>query len=138
MLIAAQTVDGARLQLRSEAGETSAVVVSTLMEAWEVVQGGLVKDGTVKDVSISRIAKERRAHNMQMLYGLPIAANKVADAAALRAELSKHGAVMRLFVDHLSQIEFLDKFEAASANPQKWSVFVKVDRGDQYVLSSRS
>jgi hypothetical protein len=29
----------------------SAVIVSTLMEAWEVVRGGLVADGTVKDVS---------------------------------------------------------------------------------------
>lgn len=46
-----QTVEGARLQLVSDVGKTSAVIVSTLMEAWEVVRGGLVADGTVKDVS---------------------------------------------------------------------------------------
>lgn len=39
------------MQLVSDIGRTSAVVVSTLMEAWGVVQGGLVADGTVKDVS---------------------------------------------------------------------------------------
>lgn len=30
--------------------QTSAIVVSILMEAWEVVRAGLVEDGTVKDV----------------------------------------------------------------------------------------
>lgn len=37
----------------SSAQKTSAVVVSTLMEAWEVVRAGLVADGTVRDVSDS-------------------------------------------------------------------------------------
>ena len=46
-----QTVEGTKLQLISDAGRTSAVVVSTLVEAWGVVKGGLVADGTVKDVS---------------------------------------------------------------------------------------
>lgn len=32
--------------------QTHAVVVSTLMEAWEVVRAGLAADSTVKDVSI--------------------------------------------------------------------------------------
>ena len=36
------------------------MVVSTLMEAWQVVQAGLVKDGTVKDVcSLSNIFRSR-------------------------------------------------------------------------------
>lgn len=39
------------MQLVSDVDKTSAVVVSTLMEAWEVLRGGLVADGTVKDVS---------------------------------------------------------------------------------------
>lgn len=39
------------MQLVSDTGRASAVAVSTLMEAWGVVQGGLVADGTVKDVS---------------------------------------------------------------------------------------
>jgi hypothetical protein len=32
--------------------QTQAVVVSTLMEAWEVMRAGLVADSIVKDVSI--------------------------------------------------------------------------------------
>ncbi|KAJ7490758.1 hypothetical protein FB451DRAFT_1336770 [Mycena latifolia] len=44
-----KTVEGTRLQLVEGEYKTHAVVVSTLMEAREVVQGGLVKDGTVKD-----------------------------------------------------------------------------------------
>lgn len=51
----AQTVEGTRLQLDEGEYSTNAVVVSTLMEAWEVVQGGLVKDGTVKDVELFRM-----------------------------------------------------------------------------------
>ena len=39
------------MQLSSEVDQTHAIVVSTLMEAWEVVKAGLVEDGTVKDVS---------------------------------------------------------------------------------------
>ena len=46
-----QTAEGTRLQLVSGADKTTAVVVSTLVEAWEVVRAGLVADGTVKDVS---------------------------------------------------------------------------------------
>jgi D-serine ammonia-lyase len=46
-----QTAEGTRLQLHSEAGKTDAVVVSTLMEAWQVVKAGLFRDGVVKDVS---------------------------------------------------------------------------------------
>jgi len=44
-------VEGTRLQLVSSVATTHAVVVSTLMEAWEVVKSGLVSDGVVKDVS---------------------------------------------------------------------------------------
>jgi hypothetical protein len=36
----------------SSVDKTTAVVVSTLMEAWEVVRAGLVADGTVNDVRV--------------------------------------------------------------------------------------
>jgi hypothetical protein len=36
--------------LISDEDRTNAVIVSTLMEAWGVVQAGLVADKTVKDV----------------------------------------------------------------------------------------
>jgi len=43
-------VEGAKLQLVSDGGQTDSIIVSTLAEAWQVVDGGLVSDGIVKDV----------------------------------------------------------------------------------------
>lgn len=45
-----KTVEGTRLQLRSPVDTTHAVVASTLPEVKHLVRGGLVEDGTVKDV----------------------------------------------------------------------------------------
>jgi D-serine ammonia-lyase len=64
-----------------------------------------------------------------------VAANKVADLAALREQLTLRGAVLRLLVDHLDQIGFLELHEPSLASPQKWSVFVKVDAGGKSVSS---
>jgi D-serine ammonia-lyase len=47
-------MEGTKLQLASTFATTHAVVVSTLMEAWEVVNSELVTDGTVKDVREDR------------------------------------------------------------------------------------
>ncbi|KAI0815016.1 hypothetical protein BC629DRAFT_1279626 [Irpex lacteus] len=108
-----KTAEGVRLQLKSSADQTSAIVVSTLMEAWQVVQAGLVADGTVKDI----------------LYGLPVAPNKIADLASLRDELARHGAVVRVLVDNPDQVRYLEQFESRRETPQLWSVFIKVDAG---------
>ena len=35
----------------------------------------------------------------QILYGLPLAVNKLEDLSALRTELEKYGAIVRLLVD---------------------------------------
>jgi len=90
-------------------------VVSTLMEAWEVVRAGLVADSTIKDI----------------LYGLPVAINKVADLSALRDSMAVYGGVVRLLIDHPDQVRFLEDFEANSKKPCRWSVFVKVDGGQR-------
>ncbi|KAF9475980.1 hypothetical protein BDN70DRAFT_883004 [Pholiota conissans] len=108
-----KTVEGTRLQLKSEEDQTHAVVVSTMMEAWEVVKGGLVADSTVKDI----------------LYGLPVAVNKVADLAALRNELEKYGGTVRLLIDHPGQVTFLEEYESRQATPKRWSVFIKINGG---------
>ncbi|KAF8168133.1 putative serine dehydratase domain-containing protein [Crassisporium funariophilum] len=108
-----KTSEGTRLQLVSEEDQTSAVIVSTMMEAWEVVRAGLVADLTVKDI----------------LYGLPVAANKIADLSALRSELQKYGGVVRLLVDHPDQVRFLEAFEKDQTEPKRWSVFVKINGG---------
>ena len=47
-----KTVEGTVLQLVSAGGKTNSIVVSTLVEAWKVVDGGLVSDGIVKDVCL--------------------------------------------------------------------------------------
>lgn len=108
-----KTVEGTRLQLVSDIGRTSAVVVSTLMEAWGVVQGGLVADGTVKDI----------------LYGLPVGLNKLDDLSALHAEMTRYGGTVRILLDHLDQVKFLEEYERAQEHPKKWSVFIKMNGG---------
>ncbi|KAJ4486090.1 putative serine dehydratase domain-containing protein [Lentinula aciculospora] len=110
-----KTVEGTRLQMISSADRTNAVVVSTLMEAWEVVQGGLIKDGTVKD----------------LLYGLPVAPNKVTDLSLLWDEVARDGGIIRLLIDHPDQIKFLEDCESKRQAPRKWSVFVKIDGGQK-------
>lgn len=114
-----KTAEGTRLQLISDEDRTNAVIVSTLMEAWGVVHAGLVADQTVKDI----------------LYGLPVAINKVQDLAELRAELGKHGGQMRLLVDHPDQVQFLQAYETQQIASKPWSVFVKINGGQKYEIS---
>ncbi|KAJ3511409.1 hypothetical protein NLJ89_g4113 [Agrocybe chaxingu] len=98
-----KTAEGATLQLVSDEDRTHAVIVSTLMEAWEVVRAGLVANATVKDI----------------LYGLPVAPNKIEDLSALRRELDKYGGIVRLLVDHPDQVKFLEEFEAKQGAPTR-------------------
>ncbi|KAG6890431.1 hypothetical protein C0995_008785 [Termitomyces sp. Mi166 len=123
-----KTVEGTRLQLRSTVDTTQAVVVSTLMEAWQLVKAGLVADSTVKDASsyidICSIV-------LQILYGLPIAMNKIADLSDLWDEISKDGGTLRILIDHPDQVKFIEKFEHARCSSRRWSVFVKIDGGQR-------
>ncbi|KXN90059.1 D-serine dehydratase [Leucoagaricus sp. SymC.cos] len=108
-----KTTEGTRLQLISKNGQSCAVVVSTLVEAWAVVHSGLVKDGIVKDI----------------LYGLPVGVDKIADLSKLWQEIEPQNAVVRLLVDHPDQVKHLEEFERSQALPRRWSVFVKVHGG---------
>ncbi|PPQ80822.1 hypothetical protein CVT25_001947 [Psilocybe cyanescens] len=108
-----KTTEGTRLQLSSQEDQTHAVIVSTMMEAWQVVRSGLVADSTIQD----------------LLYGLPVALNKVEDLSNLRREFAKYGGVVRLLVDHPDQILFLERFKANQETPTRWSVFVKINGG---------
>ncbi|KAJ7275088.1 putative serine dehydratase domain-containing protein [Mycena rebaudengoi] len=96
-----KTLEGTQLQLMQGDHKTQAVVVSTLMEAW------------------------------QILYGLPVAVTKVADLSDLWDEIATDGGVVRLMVDNPDQIRFIEEFEKARASPRKWSVFVKIDGGQR-------
>ncbi|KEP51124.1 D-serine dehydratase [Rhizoctonia solani 123E] len=112
-----KTTEGTRLQLKSSVSETKSIVVSTLMEAWEIVHSGLVADGTVDDI----------------LYGLPVSPAKIADLHTLRTTLSTYGAVLRLMVDHPYQVRALEAFDrehpTTNTALSQWSIFIKLDVG---------
>ncbi|KZT02661.1 uncharacterized protein LAESUDRAFT_661382 [Laetiporus sulphureus 93-53] len=110
-----KTSEGIRLQLVSDAGQTHAIVVSTVMEACEVIRDGLVADGTVKDI----------------LYGLPVALNKVQDLSSLWEEIAAFDANLRILIDNPAQVKFLEAFERSRTNPRRWSVFIKIDCGQK-------
>lgn len=107
------------------------------MEACEVVKTGLVADGTVTDVrrvlDVSSMNDVDLLSPPQILYGLPLPPNKIADLSALWDEITQHGAIIRILIDHPDQIKFLEVFESRRETPRTWSVFVKVDAGGKYV-----
>ena len=69
----------------------------------------------------------------QILYGLPLPPNKIADLSALWDEVVQYGSTLRILIDHPDQVKFLEAFESQRENPRKWSVFVKVDAGGKCV-----
>jgi D-serine deaminase-like pyridoxal phosphate-dependent protein len=70
----------------------------------------------------------------QILYGLPVGLNKLDDLSALHAEMTKYGGTVRILLDHLDQVEFLEEYERAQEHPKKWSAFIKMNGGLKYVL----
>lgn len=110
-----KTVEGTRLQLDSGTVKTYAVIVSTMMEAWGVIHGGLVEDGTVKD----------------LLYGLPVGPNKLHDLSVLHEEMVKYGGTVRIMVDNLEQVRLLEEYEGQRRQPKRWSAFIKMDGGQK-------
>jgi len=84
-----------------------------VLEAWAVVHAGLVEGGTVKDI----------------LYGLPVGVDKIADLSNLWREIQPQGGIVRLLIDHPEQVKHLEEFERQSDQPRRWSVFVKVHSG---------
>jgi hypothetical protein len=56
---------------------------------------------------------------------MPISQDKLDEIVSAQKAMNGKG-VMRLMVDHASQITFLDEYGAKDG---KWSVFVKVDGG---------
>lgn len=91
-------------------------------------------DGTVDDVSKAYIIHSvcwRAKLQTKILYGLPLAVNKISDFAALRDEISTHGAVIRILIDHPGQVLALEQFEKEQVTPRKWSAFIKVDGGQK-------
>ncbi|KAG8928445.1 hypothetical protein FRC02_006904 [Tulasnella sp. 418] len=109
-----KTIEVLRLQLSSGGHTSQSVVVSTLMEAWNIVNES--SDGLVKD----------------LLYGLPVSINKIADIWDLTMSFQNDDRSFRLLVDHPDQVKGLLAFWHTQPdgpylfNP-RWSLFVKVD-----------
>ena len=49
--------------------------------------------------------------------------------------MTVHEGVVRVLVDHPSQVRFLEAFESQRQTPRRWSVFVKIDAGGKCVQS---
>lgn len=123
------------MQLTTGSGQTHAVVVSTLMEAWQVIRSGLVANGTVKDVSnLCERCTSTKSCDCQILYGLPVGINKIAELSVLSDEMGAHDSTIRLLVDHPDQVHALEQFNRDRNVSRRWSLFVKVDGGQKYVI----
>ncbi|PWN21571.1 hypothetical protein BCV69DRAFT_173974 [Microstroma glucosiphilum] len=105
-----KTAEGTR-EMIQPTGKSGRVVVSTLAEAWGLLDAGLVKEGVVEDI----------------IYGLPVSAARIPQLAELRSQVQKDNqkAQVRLLIDNESQIEAL----AAHDKGQAWSIMVKLDNG---------
>lgn len=116
-----KTAEGVRLMLEDHKGSPGGarIVVSTLAEAWGVLDSGLIKDGTVQDI----------------LYGLPVGPHKIPELHELRSlvhhQSPSRQAHVRVLVDHEDQVAALEKFavEQTSSSLPPWSVMVKVETG---------
>ncbi|KAK9463029.1 putative serine dehydratase domain-containing protein [Lipomyces oligophaga] len=105
-----KTVEITRLEL----GELhESVVASTLAELRGL--GPLYDSGQVKDV----------------LYGIPPAASKLSELAAIADYLDKTSdGVLKLIVDTVAEINMLKEFHEKYVRTLSWNVFVKIDLGD--------
>ncbi|EIW70581.1 hypothetical protein TREMEDRAFT_68121 [Tremella mesenterica DSM 1558] len=106
-----KTIEGTRIQLGAGGG-VKAVVCSTMVEIWQIIQHGLVEEGSVNDI----------------LYAMPVSLDKMEDLHNAQSEV-RDKAVIRLMVDHPTQIEALKNFNERNGLRRKWSVFIKVDGG---------
>ncbi|RXW19870.1 hypothetical protein EST38_g5992 [Candolleomyces aberdarensis] len=71
-----------------------------------------------------------RAHlkTHKILYGVPIAKNKIQPLQQLRNEIVPYNGIVRLLLDHPQQVRFLEEAQGEGAST-RWSVFVKVNGG---------
>jgi D-serine deaminase-like pyridoxal phosphate-dependent protein len=66
---------------------------------------------------------------LKILYGLPVAINKLVDLAKMSDELAAHGGVVRLMIDNPEQVAALETFNLEKHRATPWSVFVKIEIG---------
>ncbi|GAN11723.1 alanine racemase [Mucor ambiguus] len=102
-----KSVEGARIQL--ENAQTDAIVVSTLPEAYAMVNSDLTSSGLLK----------------QVLVGFPITADKFDDIFDLSSKVD----VFQIFIDNLATLEALEEYCKSSGSQKKINAFLKVDCG---------
>lgn len=55
--------------------------------------------------------------------------NKIEDLSALRETIAPHSGIVRLLVDHPDQVQALEEYESRQGEMRRWSVFVKINGG---------
>ncbi|GMM44495.1 D-serine ammonia-lyase [Pichia kluyveri] len=102
-----KTLEGTILQLGSNNLKTDKIVVSTLMEAWNLIP--LVEKNLINDV----------------LFSLPVVKSKLPELSELSLKIPN----LRLMLDNYQQINTLIEFSKLNNITKKWSIFVKVNMG---------
>lgn len=106
-----KTLEGTVLQLGNDkvGNKTDRLVVSTLMEAWNLMP--LVEQGLVTDI----------------LFSLPVIESRLSE---LNLMTNKYPQLkLRLMLDNYEQLDILSNFNIKNSVVKRWSVFVKVDMG---------
>ncbi|CAO0800452.1 unnamed protein product [Mucor circinelloides] len=102
-----KSVEGARIQL--ENAQTDAIVVSTLPEAYAMINSDLTSSGLLK----------------QVLVGFPITADKFNDIFDLSCKVD----VFQIFIDNVATLEALESYCESAGSQKKINAFLKVDCG---------
>lgn len=102
-----KTTEGTLLQLGSGDLKTDKIVVSTLMEAWNLVP--LIEKGLITDV----------------LFSLPVVKSRLPELV----DLSKCVPNLRLMLDNQEQVDVLVDFSRKNHLEKKWSIFIKINMG---------
>ncbi|ODV97591.1 hypothetical protein PACTADRAFT_47479 [Pachysolen tannophilus NRRL Y-2460] len=103
-----KTSEGVALQLKTKNFKTDKIVVSTLMEAWNLIP--LVQQGLINDI----------------LFSLPVVKSRLAELADLATQVPN----LRLMLDNAEQLDVLSEFFEQNSNvTKKWSIFIKINMG---------
>lgn len=102
-----KTEQGTILQLGSNDLKTDRIVVSTLMEAWNLIP--LVEKGLINDI----------------LFSLPVIESRLNELSDLSNKIPN----LRLMLDNYQQVETLISYSKVNNLNKKWSIFVKVNMG---------
>lgn len=96
-----KTLEGTKIQVN---GYTDRIVVSTMMEAWNIGEYNRIKD---------------------VHFSLPVVKSSIPQYA----EFANHVERFSIMVDNVDQIDALVSFRKKNQGIKRWSVFVKVDQG---------